>query len=162
MKSRWQALDDQIRDWWDEDLVTAREADIRADADGTLLFLPHPYSTAAGTGTAYPEMYGWDTYFINLGLLAHERQDLMRNHILNQLSMIDRFGMVLNGNRTFYRTRSQPPLLPDSIWRYFQATDDADLLHLAYPLLKKEFSSYWCAPHHQTPTGLATNRDLVD
>jgi hypothetical protein len=29
-------------------------------------------------------------------------------------------------------------------------------------LKKQEYHDYWCAPHHQTPTGLATNRDLAD
>lgn len=162
MEQRWRELDSIIRHWWDGDLVTALEADIRADDAQTLLFLPYPYSPAAGNLGAYPELYGWDTYFINLGLLAHARYDVVRHHILNQLSMIDRFGMVLNGNRTFYLTRSQPPLLPDSIWRYFEHTRDRLMLYRAYASLKNEFDNYWNAEHHQTPTGLATNRDLGD
>nr|MCU0494155.1 alpha,alpha-trehalase [Chloroflexaceae bacterium] len=109
-----------------------------------------------------PEMYGWDTFFINCGLLAHNRSDLVRNHIGNQLHQIERFGMVLNGNRSYYRTRSQPPLLPESIRRYVEATGDKTLLLQAYPLLEREYTAYWNAPHHQTPIGLATNRDIGD
>lgn len=122
MKTGWQKLDETIRSWWDDDLKTAHEEDIRNDEAKTLLYLPFPYSSAAGSERAFPEMYGWDTHFINLGLLAHGRLENVRWHILNQLSMIERYGMVLNGNRTYYLTRAQPPLLPDSIWRYFLAT----------------------------------------
>jgi len=142
--------------------VTALEDDVRTDPQETLLFLPHPYLEAAGTGEDYAEMYGWDTYYINLGLLAHGRTNILRGHILNQLTMIDRFGMVLNGNRTFYLTRSQPPLLADSLWRYFEATGDRDLLVRTYPSLIKEYREYWSADHHTTPVGLSTNRDLGD
>lgn len=162
MKRRWQRLNTAIRGWWDGDLVTAHEADIRADDAGTLLFLPYPYSPAAGNLGAYPELYGWDTYFINLGLLIHDRSDIVRNHILNQISMIERFGMVLNGNRTFYRTRSQPPLLADGVWRYFQHTGDRAMLHRTYAALKHEFERYWNDDHHRTPIGLTTNRDAGD
>ena len=126
------------------------------------MFLPFPYVSAGGSEAAFQEMYGWDTYFINLGLLAHERPELVRGHVLNQLSMVERFGMVLNGNSTAFLHRGQPPLLPESVREYYLATRDADLLLQAYPLLKKEYRGYWCAPHHSTPTGLATNRNLGD
>ncbi|MBI4165373.1 MAG: hypothetical protein HY508_06525, partial [Acidobacteria bacterium] len=60
-------------------------------------------------------------------------------------------------------TRSQTPffVLP-TFWRYYSATKDLDFLYRAYPLLKREYQQYWNAPHHQTPVGLATNRDLGD
>ncbi len=163
LAQRWGQLDATIRTWWDADLVTAREADLRADPQQTLLFLPAPYSTAAGSaGPAFPEMYAWDTHFINLGLLAHDRPDLVRQHLTNYLFLIDRYGFMPNGNRTFYLTRSQTPVMPDSLWRYYEQTQDRDLLMQAYPLLVRQYRGYWTAAHHQTPTGLATNRDLGD
>lgn len=111
LKVRWQRLDNAIRGWWVGDLHHATEEEIRNDPNKTLLFLPFPYITAGGSESAFPEIYGWDTQFINLGLLAHDRADIVRWNILDQLSMIERFGKVLNGNRTFYLTRGQPPLL---------------------------------------------------
>ncbi len=110
LRFRWERLDNSIGSWWDGDLHRATEEEVLNDPQKTLIFLPFPYSTAGGSEAAFPEMYGWDTQFINLGLLAHDRADIVRNNILDQLSMIDRFGMVLNGNRTFYLTRGQPPL----------------------------------------------------
>jgi alpha,alpha-trehalase len=97
-----------------------------------------------------------------MALLLHDRWDLVRNHILNHLFQIERFGMVLTGNRTFYLTRSQTPLLADSIRQYCQDQIDVELVMFSYPWLVKEYREYWNASHHQTPTGLATHRDLGD
>jgi len=156
----WKALDDAIRGWWDGDTHTALEEDVRADPDRSLLYLPHPYTTPGGSEKAFPEIYGWDTFYINCALLEHGRSDLVKNNLRNQLFQIDRYGMTLNGNRTWYATRSQPPLWTEGCRRYVEATGDRDLLFAAYALFKKEYNGYWTADHHRTRTGLATNRDI--
>src|ERR1700754_3466770 len=129
---RWKKLDDTIRTWWDGDLHKADEEAIRNDPKKTLLFLPFPYSSGGGSEEKFPEIYGWDTQFINLALLAHDRADIVRWHILDQLSMIDRFGKVLNGNRSFYVGRGQPPLLPWSVQNYLAAKQDDEIAMRAY------------------------------
>jgi len=181
---RWEPVDRAIRGWWDGDVQRAQEAELRdagknaiwfvdeehrrreksgpAIEEHTLLFLPFPYISAGGSEAAFPEMYCWDIHFINMGLLLHGRLDMVRNHILNHLSLIERFGMVLNGNRTYYLTRSQTPLLAAGIRQYHEQSADNDMLARAYPVLVREYEQYWLAPHHATPTGLATNRDLGD
>lgn len=162
-RAAWARLDDRVRGWWDQDRTTATAEDVVRDGAGTLLELPRPYSTAGGDETAFPEMYGWDTHFINLGMLEHGRADLVRDHLVNQLAMIERYGMVLNGNRTYYLTRSQPPVLADSIARYLHAVgDDPEIVDAACVLLAREYEDYWGAPHHATAVGLTTNRDLGD
>ncbi len=158
----WNALERTIKGWWDGDTKTATEADVADDPKGTLLPLPHPYLTPGGSEAAFREMYGWDTFFINLGLLAHGRLDLVRNHILNHLHMIETYGTVLNGNRTYYLGRSQPPLLAESVRLFLRAGGDAEIAARAYPLLEREYKGYWQAEHHDTPVGLATNRDLLN
>ncbi len=158
----WEALDKRIKAWWDGDVHTALEDDVRADTEQTLLYLPHPYTTPGGSEKAFPEIYGWDTYYINCALLEHSRADLVRNNIRNQLFQIDRYGMTLNGNRSWYLTRSQPPLWTEGCRRYVERTHDTDMLLAAYPLFKKEYQGYWMADHHETPTGLTTNRDIGD
>ncbi len=183
-KERWEAVDRLIRSWWDADTRCAREEEIcnselggawfldeehraqeqtgRAAEAHTLLYLPFPYISAGGSESAFPEMYCWDIHFINRALLLHGRRDIVRHHILNHLFMIERYGMVLNGNRTYYVTRSQTPLLADSVVAFARTEPDRELLMLAYPTLKKEYEGYWTASHHQTPTGLATHRDMGD
>jgi len=178
LNPRWQKLNDAARGWWDGDLQRADEEAIRQGGlphsltpsgehspwshspRKTLIFLPFPYSSGGGSVASFPEMYGWDTHFINLGLFAHDRTDIVRWNILNQLSMIERFGKVLNGNRTFYLTRGQPPLLAMSIEKYLSIKkDDDEVAMLAYPLLERSYTEYWNAPAHATPIGLSTCRD---
>lgn len=164
IRKRWKRVDEVVEMWWDADRTTALPADVAADPGKTLLPVPHPYVPAGGASDdTFAEMYGWDTHFINLGLLAHGRLEQVRQHILNQLHLIDRHGMVLNGNRTHFLTRSQPPVLADSVARYLTAVPDDDALRaLALELIGREYHGYWMAPHHSTPTGLSTNRDLGD
>ena len=143
----------------DGDLRHANEEDIRNDAKGTLLYLPHPYVSGGGSESAFPEIYGWDTQFTNIALIDHGRLDIVRWHILDQLSQIDRYGMVLNGNRSYYITRGQPPLLAMSVENYLAATPNDELAIRAYPSLENEYSNYWNGAAHKTPTGLSTCRD---
>ncbi len=160
LKGRWEKLDTAIRGWWDGDLHRAMEEQIRRDPNKTLIFLPFPYITGGGSEAAFPEIYGWDTQFVNVALLDHDRPDIVRNNMLDQLAMIERFGKVLNGNRTFYETRGQPPLLAWSVQNYLAVKkDDDELAMLAYPLLERSYIGYWNAPGHSTPTGLSTCRD---
>lgn len=159
--ARWKKLDDAVRGWWEGDLHRADENAIRNDPKKTLLFLPFPYSSGGGSEAKFPEIYGWDTQFINLALLIHGRKDIVRWHILDQLSMIDRFGNVLNGNRTFYVGRGQPPLLPWSVENYVAATQDEEIAIQAYPSLEREYMGYWKGAAHMTPTGLSTCRQTV-
>lgn len=161
-RDRWRELDALIRTWWEKDLHRSQEAQIRDDADGTLLFLPFPYATPGGTERSFPEMYDWDTYFINRGMLAHGRLDLVADHIRDYLFMVERYGYMPNGNRTTLQTRSQTPVFPDSVWLHYQAGGRVDLLYQAYPLLKREYEGYWKGSLHQTPIGLATNRTADD
>ena len=159
LQARWLKLDDAIRSWWDGDLRRADEQAIRADPKGTLLFLPHPYISGGGSESAFPEIYGWDTQFTNLALIDHKRLDIVEWHIQDQLSQIDRFGMVLNGNRSYYISRGQPPLLAWSVENYLKAKKNDALAIRAYPSLEHAYNDYWNGPSHRTPTGLSTCRD---
>lgn len=113
-----------------------------------------------GSEKSFPEMYGWDTFFVNMALMIHERFDLVRNHLLNQIYMIENYKMVLNGNRTFFLTRVQPPFHPETLRRLARHTFVQDIIEKGYPAFKKEYREYWTADHHSTPIGLATNHDL--
>lgn len=160
LRARWEKLDETIRGWWGGDLHRATEEQIRDDPKKTLIFLPFPYSTAGGSESAFPEEYGWDTQFINLGLLAQGHPEIVRGNILDQLFMIERFGKVLNGNRTYYLTRGQPPLLAWSVENYLSVKkDDDELAMLAYANLEHAYNGYWNRAPHLTSTGLATCHD---
>ena len=60
-------------------------------------------------GGRFTEIYYWDSYFTMLGLEQSGRRDLALDMVHNFASLIDRYGHVPNGNRTYYLSRSQPP-----------------------------------------------------
>jgi len=61
-------------------------------------------------GGRFNEMYGWDSYFIAMGLLIDEKADLAIAIADNFKYQIDHYGKILNANRSYYLTRTQPPL----------------------------------------------------
>jgi len=66
-------------------------------------------------GGRFNEMYGWDSYFIVLGLLHDGKVSLAKSMVDNFVYEIRQYGAILNANRTYYLTRSQPPFLTSMI-----------------------------------------------
>jgi hypothetical protein len=77
-----------------------------------LLYLENPYVVPGGQ---FNEMYGWDSYFIVRGLIRDHRLELAKGMVENFFFEIEHYGGVLNANRTYYLTRSQPPFLTSAI-----------------------------------------------
>ncbi len=73
----------------------------------SLLALPQPYIVPGGR---FGEAYYWDSYFTMLGLSESGRDDLLRCMADNFAWMIETYGHIPNGNRTYYLGRSQPPV----------------------------------------------------
>ncbi|MDO1527723.1 trehalase family glycosidase [Fulvimonas sp. R45] len=124
-----------------------------------LLYLPHPYVVPGGF---FNEMYGWDSYFIELGLLADHREALARDMVDNALFEVAHYGGVLNANRSYFLSRSQPPFLTAMIAALLDdpasfRNDDARHAWLAraYPLAVRNHD-VWTRPEHRAgDTGLA-------
>ena len=87
--------------------VLERQPD-QAGPRSSLLPLPYPYVVPGGR---FGEIYYWDSYFTMLGLEESGRHDLALGMVRNFASLVDRYGHVPNGNRTYYLSRSQPPFL---------------------------------------------------
>lgn len=117
-----------------------------------LLYLPHPYVVPGGR---FNEMYGWDSYFITVGLLEAGRLERAKHMVDNHLYQVRHYGAVLNANRTYYLTRSQPPFLAAMVRDVFEATRDTSWLADALPALS-EYYDYWTDEAHQAgDTGLS-------
>lgn len=80
-------------------------------------------------GGRFNEMYGWDSYFILLGLIADERLDLARGLVENAAYQIERYGAVLNANRTYYLTRAQPPFFAAMVRAFWEAAPRETVSH---------------------------------
>jgi len=127
-----------------------------------LLFLPNPYVVPGGR---FNEMYGWDSYFIVLGLVQNGRVDLARGMVENFLFEIENYGTVLNANRTYYLTRSQPPFLTSMIMAVYEADKpsgrvDRKWMERAYRLAAQDYDMWTRVPHLAGSTGLSRYYDF--
>ncbi|MBI1401878.1 MAG: alpha,alpha-trehalase TreF [Porphyrobacter sp.] len=75
-------------------------------AGSSALALPAPYVVPGGR---FREIYYWDSYFTMLGLEIDGRGDLVEAMLADFVSLIERYGHIPNGTRTYYLSRSQPP-----------------------------------------------------
>ncbi len=129
-----------------------------------LLYLPHPYVVPGGF---FNEMYGWDSYFILLGLVADHKLELAKDMVDNALYEVENYGGVLNANRTYYLSRSQPPFLTammtavlDEPTSFKDADARREWLAKAYPLAVRNYE-IWTRPEHRAgDTGLARYYDF--
>ncbi|HUA78730.1 MAG TPA: alpha,alpha-trehalase TreF [Dyella sp.] len=98
-----QPIADHIDSLWD---VLTRHPH-QHPAQSSLLPLPNRYVVPGGR---FGELYYWDSYFTMLGLFESGRSDLLHDMANNFAYLIDTYGHVPNGNRTYYLSRSQPPV----------------------------------------------------
>jgi alpha,alpha-trehalase len=121
-----------------------------------LLYLPFPYVVPGGR---FNEMYGWDSYFIQVGLLRAGEIELARNMADNFIYQIEHYGQILNANRTYYLTRSQPPFLTAMVLGVYQRTGDKEWLRKSLPAIETYYE-YWTTGDHQVlETGLSRYHD---
>ena len=124
---------------------------LNREDQGKLIGLPYPYSVPCA-GNHFQEMYYWDTYFTNLGLIQCGQAEQARNNIDNMIWLIGRYGFMLNGNRTSYLYNSQPPFLALMVKELFSVAGDIAWLAKAYDALKTE-AAFW-ENRRMTPIGL--------
>jgi alpha,alpha-trehalase len=129
-----------------------------------LLFLENPYVVPGGR---FNEMYGWDSYFIIRGLLQAGKLDMARGMVENFFFELEHYGAVLNANRTYYLTRSQPPFLSSMIMAVYEADqskgrDDHKWLATAYRYAERDYQMWTHNPHLAGTTGLSRYYDFAD
>jgi alpha,alpha-trehalase len=100
--------------------------------------LPKPYVVPGGR---FREIFYWDSYFTMLGLLESNRPELVRDMIDNFAYLIDEFGYIPNGNRTYFLSRSQPPYFALMIGLLAEV-DGPDTLTKYLPQLQREYE-FW-------------------
>ena len=127
-----------------------------------LLYLENKYVVPGGR---FNEMYGWDSYFIIRGLLRDNRIDLARGIVENFFFEIEHYGAVLNANRAYYLTRSQPPFLTSMILEVYNAQkavrrEDRAWLARAYEYASRDYALWTHEPHLAGSTGLSRYYDF--
>jgi len=116
--------------------VLKRPAD--DEVSGTLIPLPNSYIIPGGR---FREIYYWDSYFTMLGLQVDGEVETIQNMIDNFSYLINEFGFIPNGNRTYYLSRSQPPFY--ALMLDILAEEKGDTIYTKYlPELEKEYQ-FW-------------------
>ena len=128
-----------------------------------LLYLQNKYVVPGGR---FNEMYGWDSYFIVRGLLRAGRIEMARGMVNNFFFEIEHYGAMLNANRAYYLTRSQPPFLSSMFVDVYRAVQgggrdpDTTWLERAYADLDKDYEMWTHEPHLAGDTGLSRYYDF--
>ncbi len=128
-----------------------RSPSVEEDVEGySLIDLPYPYIVPGGR---FNEIYYWDSYFTMLGLQVSKKSDLIEGMVNNFSSLIDRFGHIPNGNRSYFLSRSQPPFY--SLMVDLLAEEKGDEVYKSYlPFLVKEYK-FWMQGADLVEQGLA-------
>jgi alpha,alpha-trehalase len=132
--------------------VLKRNADTAVNGS-SLLPLPYPYIVPGGR---FGEIYYWDSYFTMLGLKESGRADMIENMVKNFAYLIDTYGHIPNGNRSYYISRSQPPFF--SLMVELLASIKGDkVIQTFLPEMEKEYK-FWMEGADQLKIGEAHRR----
>jgi alpha,alpha-trehalase len=142
-------LHERIDSLWDQFTRESREP----RPYSSLLSLPLPYVVP---GSRFRELYYWDSYFTMLGLSESGRQDLVQDMVHDFAYLIDTYGHIPNGSRSYYLTRSQPPFFFKMV-ALLSPTDEAQAFAQYLPQLKKEYA-FWMAGAKNLRPGTAYRR----
>jgi alpha,alpha-trehalase len=104
----------------------------------TLIALKNPYIVPGGR---FNEIYYWDSYFTMLGLEVSNKKELVKNMVDNFTYLINTFGHIPNGNRSYYLSRSQPPYYSLMV-QLLMNIEGKDSIVKYLPVLEKEYN-FW-------------------
>ena len=138
---------------WD---ILKRAADAELP-NSSLISLPRSYIVPGGR---FREVYYWDSYFTMLGLAASGRVELIQDMVDNFAFLIDRVGFIPNGNRTYYCTRSQPPLFVLMVELLAKEKQDQSILASYVPQLEKEYD-FWMSGSEKLCDDLIAERRVT-
>lgn len=135
--------------------VLTREPD-QPIPGSSLIALPNAYVVPGGR---FRETYYWDSYFTMLGLKESGKGDLVESMVRNFAYLIDSFGHIPNGNRTYYLSRSQPPFFALMVELLAGIKGDSTYSRFL-PQLEKEYA-YWMERKANLKPGMAYKRIVV-
>ncbi|KAL5504241.1 NTH1_2 [Sanghuangporus vaninii] len=116
-------------------------------------------------GARFNELYNWDSYFISLGLLVDAQVNMAKGMVDHFIFEIRHYNKILNGSRSYYLCRSQPPFLTDMALQIYNQLDRSNVdenrawLKRAIQAAVKEYHTVWMAePRLDPKSGLSRYR----
>ena len=135
-----------IENMWD---VLTRTPDTQHN--DSLIALSRPYIVPGGR---FREIYYWDSYFTALGLMDAGRIDMAINMLENFVDILLEVGCIPNGNRAYYYSRSQPPILA-LFYQLLEAHLSPQQKQYAVEGMKKEYA-FWMQYNEVSPLRVVT------
>ena len=137
------------------DVLTRKPVEPQQDSSAADSRLPLA-SRYVVPGGRFREMYYWDSYFTMLGLQSSGREDLVADMVENFAGLIDRYGHIPNGTRTYYLSRSQPPFFAAMVELEAGSEGDEALIR-RLPQLELEYA-FWMEGAQGLARGAAHRR----
>ncbi|PVF93610.1 putative neutral trehalase [Serendipita vermifera] len=106
-------------------------------------------------GARFNELYNWDSYFIALGLIVDGHIEMAKGMVEHFIFEIKHYNKILNGSRSYYLCRTQPPFLTDMTLQIYnqlrketpQERESANVwLKRAIQAAIKEYHTIWMVP----------------
>lgn len=141
----------EIREYIKKNIDKTTKRHHAIDGQDTLIALPFPFTTPCADGM-FQEMYYWDTYFTNKGLFRMGMGEQAVNNIRNMAYLLEKYGKIPNGNRTYYLNRSQPPFFGAMLADALAFAPGRLTVAEAYCWLEREYT-FWQSKRG-TPIGL--------
>jgi len=94
-------------------------------------------------GGRFNEMYGWDSYFQSIGLIIDGKIELAKAVAEHFQYEIEHYGKILNANRSYYLTRTQPPFYSSLICEVFEVCKDKNWLKSHLKTAIHEYETVW-------------------
>ncbi len=82
------------------------------ETDDTKLFMPNAYVVAGGR---FRESYFWDSFWIMKGLIESGYGRTALGMLENYVYLFEKYGIIPNGNRFYYLTRTQFPVFLEMV-----------------------------------------------
>ena len=112
-------------------------------------------------GGRFNEMFGWDSYFESVGLIIDGKVELAKAMADNFQYEIEHYGKILNANRSYFLTRTQPPFYTSLVREVFEVIQDKAWLKQHLETAIKEYETVWMVEGKRlTKNGL--NRYLAE
>ena len=119
--------------------------------------LPNPYIVPGGR---FNEIYYWDSYFTQLGLVESGEIETVRHMVENFAHLIETLGFIPNGNRSYFATRSQPPFFALMVELLANHTDESVLAEFL-PHMMREHLLFWMDGAAKLEVGDANRRVVM-
>ena len=121
---------------------TVRNDPPRGDfEDSGMIPLPYPY-TSPTIDNYFSELFYWDTYFTNVGLLLSGEVQTAIYNVENIAYLINKLGYMPNGSHEKFIGRSQPPFFSLMVKDVYEKNGDKAFLLRMYKTVEREYE-FW-------------------